>query len=279
MRERTKRQIRNALIVMVLCVAIALQTYITAAAAKNNSPVAPTQSFFVNDYAGVIQPEDEAAIMEIAKDLYAQTQAQVVVLTVPDLGGADIESYSHAVATSWGIGGAEQDNGVLLLVAVDDRDSRIEVGRGLEGCLTDIGTGRIQDEYMLPYFRDGDYSTGIREGYHAITSAVYNEYGATPKNFDAQNYAIASSPSIGRGLLQIAPLVLFLILAVLRVIDRVRHFGRGGRGGRGGWGGWHGGGPGGWGGGSGGFGGGSGGGGGFSGGGGSFGGGGSSRSW
>src|SRR5699024_7310000 len=84
----------------------------------------------------------------------------------------------------WGIGNREKNNGVLILLAVEDRKSRIEVGYGLEGALPDSKTGWIQDEYMLPYFSEDDYSTGILEGYKAILLEIYNEYGIEPDDLE-----------------------------------------------------------------------------------------------
>ncbi len=270
---------RSFAALILICVVIALQTYGSASAAKK-APVEPTDAFFVNDYADVIAPADETAIMELAVDLYDQTKAQVVVLTVPDLGGQDLESYSYDVATGWGIGDEALDNGVLILVSIGDRQSRIEVGRGLEGCLTDIATGRIQDEYMIPSFLQDDYSTGIREGFRAVAAVVYDEYGVEPKSFDANGYDVSSirAPEEKRqaGLLAFvarnAFVILFLLIAFINVIVNALRPGYRRRGSR--WGGWWwggGGGGGGWSGGSGG--------GGYSGGGGDFGGGGSSRGW
>jgi len=136
-----------------------------------------TSNFYVNDYANVIDASTEEYIMNVAVALEQKTKAQVVVLTIESLEGDSIENYAYNVFTNWGIGDKDLNNGVLILVAINDRRSRIEVGYGLEGALPDGKTGRIQDEYMLPHFRANDYATGIKKGFQAIVNEIYQEYG------------------------------------------------------------------------------------------------------
>lgn len=101
----------------------------------------------------------------------------MVVVTVQSLGGRDIESYSIGLAREWGIGDKDDDSGVLLLLSTGDRQVRIEVGKGLEGSLTDGKSGRILDSYAVPYLKNSDYSTGLRECYKKLVEEVYSEYG------------------------------------------------------------------------------------------------------
>ncbi len=136
----------------------------------------PTQNFYVNDFANVLDSQTEQYIMQHSIRLDELTGAQVVVVTLATIGDIPLEEYSLNILRGWGIGSAEKNNGVLILVAVDDRKSRIEVGYGLEGALPDSKTGWIQDDYMIPYFSVGDFSTGILEGYKAILMEIYNEY-------------------------------------------------------------------------------------------------------
>lgn len=136
----------------------------------------PTQNFYVNDFANVLDSQTEQYIMQHSIRLDELTGAQVVVVTLATIGDIPLEEYSLNILRGWGIGSAEKNNGVLILVAVDDRKSRIEVGYGLEGALPDSKTGCIQDDYMIPYFSIDDFSTGILEGYKAILMEIYNEY-------------------------------------------------------------------------------------------------------
>lgn len=122
----------------------------------------PSDNFFVNDFAGVIDSETERDIQNIAAVLYERTTAQVVVVTIESLEGRSIEEYAVNLFRKWGIGTEEKNNGVLILIAIEDRWSRIEVGYGLEGALTDAETRRIQDYYMIPAFQEGDYPAGTK---------------------------------------------------------------------------------------------------------------------
>jgi len=142
-------------------------------------PAAPTSSIYVQDYAEVLDADTEAAINAIGTALQAKTKAQIVVVTIPDLQGYPIEDYALALFRKWGIGDQELNNGVLMLIAPQERKSRIEVGYGLEGALPDGKTGRIQDEYMLPFFKEGDYNSGIYNGYLALVNETAAEYNVT----------------------------------------------------------------------------------------------------
>lgn len=148
----------------------------TAAFAEPNIPPKPTTNIYVQDYAGVLSAETESRIQSISSQLAQRTKAQVVVVTVKSLEGAALEDYALRLLRQWGIGDAQLNNGVLLLVSTGDRQSRVEVGYGLEGRLPDGKTGRIQDEYMIPYFRSGDFNQGILNGYLALAGEVAKEY-------------------------------------------------------------------------------------------------------
>lgn len=162
---------KRFLIFLVLLV----QTLLAATAlAAPEIPARPTAAggIYVQDYAGVMQAADKQKILSIGQDLDNKTTAQVAVITLKSLEGQPIEDYALAVLRQWGIGSKDKNNGVLIVVATEDRRSRIEVGYGLEGVLPDGLTGRIQDQYMLPYFRQGDYSKGILQGYAATAATI-----------------------------------------------------------------------------------------------------------
>ncbi|EIW20968.1 TPM domain-containing protein [Pelosinus fermentans] len=144
--------------------------------AQPQVPPAPTNSIYIQDYAGVVSPETKSRINSLGSQLAAKTKAQIVVMTTKTLEGAPLEEYSLEVLRQWGVGDKTLNNGVLILVAVDDKQSRIEVGYGLEGALPDAKTGRIQDNYMIPYFQQGDYDKGILNGYLTVATEVAKEY-------------------------------------------------------------------------------------------------------
>ena len=139
----------------------------------------PAQREYVVDTAGIVSAEDRAQIEKIGEELREKTKAEIVVVTVATLGDADIESYANKLFRSWGIGDKQKENGVLLLIAKDDRKFRIEVGYGLEGEITDGRSGEILDK-MKPYFRDEKYSEGVLNAYQKLATYAYRAAGVAP---------------------------------------------------------------------------------------------------
>lgn len=140
----------------------------------------PTKNFFVNDFANVISNADEEKMQQQGEALFKECGAQVVIVTVKSLNGEDLESYSLNLARSWRIGSDKNDDGILLLLAVDERKVRIEVGYGLEGALPDSKTGRILDTYGVDRFKKNDFSTGLAAVYDSLVNEVYIEKGLDP---------------------------------------------------------------------------------------------------
>ncbi len=177
----------------------------------------PADNFFVNDFAGVIDPDTERDIQNIAIQLYEKTSAQVVVVTINSLEGQSIEEYAVNLFREWGIGTAEKNNGVLILIAIEDRWSRIEVGYGLEGALTDAETRRIQDNYMIPAFQEGDYSSGIKNGFLATVYKVYDEYGIDVEELD--EYFVYEAVDSRREDNSTRQIIFLIIVFVFLIID------------------------------------------------------------
>lgn len=132
----------------------------------------------VNDYAELLSPATEASLESVLKSLESSDSTQIFVLTIGSLQGDSLEEFSLRVVEDWKIGQQGLDNGVLLLVARDDRKIRIEVGYGLEGKLTDMTAGRIIGNVMGPRFKQGDFNQGIIDGIGAIVMTVRGEFTA-----------------------------------------------------------------------------------------------------
>lgn len=132
----------------------------------------PYLSGRVNDLADLLSPETETSISESLEAFEDRTGHQIAVLTIPSLEGESLEEFSLRVAETWKLGRAEQDDGVLLLVARDDRKMRIEVGYGLEADLTDAESGRILRNVLTPRFKAGDFDGGIEQGVAAIVGTL-----------------------------------------------------------------------------------------------------------
>ncbi len=202
-----------------------LQTFFAAAAfAEPAIPQKPTASggIYVQDYANVISQTDKQKILSIGQELDNKTTAQIAVVTVKTLDGYPIEEYALTVLRQWGIGSKAKNNGVLMLIATDDRASRIEVGYGLEGTLPDGLTGRIQDQYMLPYFKKGSYSTGILQGYAAAAAIIAKSEGV--KLTGARYNAAAANNRENTKSSGLADLLL-LVGAIIRLLTDSLFFG------------------------------------------------------
>ena len=132
----------------------------------------PVLSGRVVDEAGIVPPVVEARIDSRLAAFEAETGSQVAVLTVGSLEGDPIDDFSMRVAETWKIGRGGVDDGVVFVVARDDRRMRIEVGYGLEPELTDLESGRILDEIVAPRFRQGDFGGGIEAGVEAILGSL-----------------------------------------------------------------------------------------------------------
>jgi uncharacterized protein len=229
-------------------------------------PEFPPLTGRVNDRAGLLSERDERELEAALARFEAETTDQIVIVTLESLQGLPIEEYGYQLGRHWGIGQKGKDNGALLIVAPEEREVRIEVGYGLEGELTDAQSRTIIETRILPYFRQGDFATGIKAGVAAMIETLGGSYEPALPPTRVRESDRAPSPF---------PLAIALPIILIIVLNRLFGQRRRGRyrgyGGPvivpGGWGGRHGGSGGG------------GQGGGFGGGGGSFGGGGASGRW
>lgn len=139
-----------------------------------SSPGSPTG--FVNDFAGVINTADKAAMEAELQSFSDETSNQIVVATVKDLGGDSIENYSNELFREWGVGNKGLNNGVLIVVAPTEHKVRIEVGYGLEGAITDLASSHIINDKMIPYFKSNDYASGLEAGIADLKLAAKGEY-------------------------------------------------------------------------------------------------------
>lgn len=147
----------------------------------------------VNDYANLLSPATINQLDSILKELESTDSTQIVVLTIPSLGGESLEEFSLRSAETYKIGQKGHDNGALLLIAKDERKLRIEVGYGLEGTLTDHMSGRIIRNVITPQFRNGNFNQGVINGVGAMISVVKGEYQASA----ASNQGVGSDSDFG----------------------------------------------------------------------------------
>ena len=168
---------------------------------------------YANDFAGVLSEQTEQYINETAKKLKDETKAEVAVATVTSLDGADIETYSIQLARKWGIGDSNKNNGILILLAIEDRKVRIEVGNGLEGAINDGKAGRMLRQYANPYFSDDKWNEGITNLYAAVIKEVYNEYGIEYEDSVISGLVESESTEIPGGIGLVIAIIIFTIVS------------------------------------------------------------------
>jgi uncharacterized protein len=191
--------VRNFLIVAALFSAV---LFIIPAGALN----IPDPKGYINDYAEMISPDAQINLEAKCRSFEMTDSTQIVVITISSLEGEAIEDFGIRLAEKWKIGQAKKDNGAILIISKEDRRIRIEVGRGLEGVLTDLKAGRIIDNIIRPNFKAGDYDKGIISAVDALIAVCRGEFkNETPTK--------TSSGSIGGWIL-----FLFIGLYILTII-------------------------------------------------------------
>lgn len=184
--------------------------------------VPPHGGVWVHDEAHVLSEATKASLEAILQAERDSTSNQIAVLIIPSLQGEPIEEYAIRVAhNEWKLGQKGKDNGVLLLIAIEDRQVRMEVGYGLEGSLTDAMSTRINRNEIAPRFRQGDFDGGVRAGVIAVIQAIKGEYkNDNPVTRTQRKKSRRGSPFY----------TLLIIVAVLFVLSRRKGGGGGGGG-------------------------------------------------
>ncbi len=182
------------------------------ATARASALTFPAASGFVNDFAGVVNPEAKTRLEEKLVNLEKTKSIEFAVVTVKSLEGTTVEDYAVRLVETWGIGKKNENNGLLLLVAPTEHKVKFEVGYGLEPILNDAATGRILDTYVLPSFKANDYSGGIEAGANAAADFLMGTAPlptAAPQDSKITNFLNSNN----LGVLFILPLLLLQYLA------------------------------------------------------------------
>lgn len=175
----------------------------------------PELNDYVNDYAEILSDQEEADISAVCADLQDATDVHLVVLTVESLNGNSIEQFSIEVAEAWGVGNRERDDGLIILVAKEERRVRIEVGYGLEGDITDVASAYIIDRQMVPAFKDGEYGAGLLQGVESLSELARGaDLEDLKPTYEPPPYRLSESQM--RNILSFLTLVWILMLVFLR---------------------------------------------------------------
>jgi uncharacterized protein len=180
----------------------------------------PQTNVPVNDYAEVIPPEYEARMDKLARALWDKTQTALVVATFRDVGGESPRIFANKLYEAWGIGKSGEDKGILLLVAVKERQVTFETGYGVEGILPDAKMGDILDQYVVPFLRRDEYGEGLLNGMAAVAQVVAQNAGV---RLDLDRYAPgAGVQPKARGVIGLLPFLFFVLLIILGLVGRGR---------------------------------------------------------
>lgn len=174
-------------------------------------PAKPEPAIYVNDYAKIFNESQTQELEEILIRYYDSTSTQIVVVTIPSLEGGDASQYATELGEKWGIGNKEKDNGVVFLVAPNERKMFIATGYGSEIKLTDAFLTRIRENYILPEFKKGDYYSGVRLGVLQMINRLSGEFQKDP-NEDSADVELTTTDII---------IIFLVILFFLYIISKL----------------------------------------------------------
>lgn len=172
----------------------------------------PSLTARVNDYAAMLAPATRQQLESVLTALEKEESTQLAVLTIDSLQGENLEEFSLKVVEKWRLGQKGLDNGVLLLIAKNDRKLRIEVGYGLEGVLTDLTSGRIIRDIVTPQFKNGNFDQGVIDGVSAMIAAVRGEFSAQT--------AVSSGKQSADDISGFVVFLLFILFNIGRILSR-----------------------------------------------------------
>ncbi|MFQ5675745.1 MAG: TPM domain-containing protein [bacterium] len=199
-------------------VLFAVIVFVQAIFAQNQFP---KPQGLVNDFANVLSASTERQIDAICREVKEKTGAEIAVVTVTTVGDEEYTDFANRLFEAWGIGEKGKDNGVLFFMTMGERKVRIEVGYGLEGILPDGRVGAILDDYVVPYFKNGDFGKGFLEGTKALAQVIARDAGVELTGAVPSKVTTQRRRTKARG----SSFLKFLIIALIFL------FFRGGRGG------------------------------------------------
>jgi uncharacterized protein len=171
-----------------------------------NTPPNPPK--LVNDYANILTADQKEALERKLYEFDDTTSNQLAVIIVPNLGGQDVADVAIALGRKWGVGNTKNNNGVVLLVSIEDRKLNISPGYGLEKSLPDLTCQQIIENIIVPDFKGNDYYAGISQGTDAIMQATRGEFRA-PANYNRRG----QSSGIGKIIFIVVIIIVFLAVS------------------------------------------------------------------
>lgn len=175
-------------------------------------PPKPNRAIYVHDLANILSESQRSDLESMLIQYYDSTSTQIVVVTTPSLEGGDASQYATELGEKWGIGQKAQDNGVVFLVAPNERKMFIATGYGSEAKLTDAFLSRLRDNYILPEFKRGDYYSGIRMGIVQMIHRLQGEFQNEKSNTSEETIDIGFREWL---------IIFLIIILFLWIISRV----------------------------------------------------------
>ena len=177
--------------VVLLMVLTALMSMFAGCATSEKIPI-PTvkENVFIYDEDNIVDDDVEEALNKMLVELEEKTEVEFSIVSVESLLDRSIEDYANNLFNTLGIGKKGKDNGVLLLFSRSDEKVRLEIGRGLEGCLTDSKCGRILDDYFVPYREDDDYTKATEMTVKAVLTVIAEEYEIDIQGLETDDISI-----------------------------------------------------------------------------------------
>ena len=210
-----------------ICVAIAagwLAGSLGGADARARETIPPRPVGFVSDFAGMLSPQAGDAITRIAEEVKAKTGAEIAVATIKTTAGVAIEPYSVDLFTAWGIGQKGKDNGVLILVALDDRKMFIKTGYGLEGAIPDAVASSIYRNVLVPGFRAGEYDKAMVTAVNLLAKRILEDSGQAYAYGDSLPRSLVLDRSLQRasgGVMSSVFFLMFMSIVMVVVIGGI----------------------------------------------------------
>ncbi|WP_392561983.1 TPM domain-containing protein [Orbus sturtevantii] len=182
-----KNSITYIVLLLLTTVNLALADPYTINSVPN--PYQQNEIIYVIDPDNILTEEDTDTINQRLKELEQNTNIETAVVALPSIGQVDTREFANKLFNHWKIGKQDQDNGLLILLVIDQRQVVFEVGYGLEGNLTDAKSYRLMAQYMLPLFKQNQFSQGMSEGIDGVATYLEQQYA------DGTRYSIGSNPS------------------------------------------------------------------------------------
>lgn len=206
-------------LVMSLTVLVTFMVTLTGCASSEKIPIPKVEkNVYIYDDDNVIEDDVEKELNAMLVDLEEKTSVEFVIVSTKSLLNRSIEKYANNLFNTLGIGKKGKDNGVLLLFSRSDTKVRLEIGRGLEGCLTDSKCGRILDDYFVPYRENDEYTKATELTAKAVLSVIAKEYNIEIDGLDESLIDEESHTEDNSFPMWLTILIIFLIVAVLMIL-------------------------------------------------------------